>query len=322
MSKMIRYELGFNWADGKDTVFAQEIAHAARLYRIRWVCVPKQHSDKFRSRVEHGRLKIGVFFNTQADGVTLDSPALLLCRALKANNSLVIEDPDDIKNYADKGLQLTYLQHAGLPVPKHHVIENWKSSKRPTNIFKNIKLNSKWVARSAIGMNRQLFVISKAKSMTKALAKAGFKPGHRILIHRNYTPLTKGNRELRFRVWYLFGHVVPCWYQKGIPTPDILRTGDIGFPLFGRLVSLMRKIAEITLLDWFVTELVVSREHTKKELIVREPANALAGIGPGNKPLNSVPAEVLRIAAHRIVEIAWRYARGLPLSEGITINLA
>lgn len=319
---MIRYELGFNWGDGKDSIFAQEIARAARLHRIRWVCVPKQHSDKFRRRVEHGRLKIGVFLNTQADGVTLESPAMLLCRVLKASNCLVIEDPDDIKNYADKGLQLTYLQRAGLPVPKHHVIENWKSGKRPATISKHVMLDSKWVARSAIGMNRQLFVISKARSMTKALTKAGFKSGHRILIHRNYTPLTKGSRELRFRVWYLFGDVVPCWYQKGISTPEVLKTSDIGFPLFGQLVSLMRKIAEITLLNWFVTELVVSREHKKKELIVREPANALAGIGPGNKPLNDVPAEVLRIAAHRIVEIAWRYSRGLPLYEGITINLA
>ena len=85
----------------------------------------------------------------------------------------------------------------------------------------------------------------------------------------------------------------------------------------------MPSIAEITLLDWFVTELVVvSKKHEKRALIIREPANALAGIGPGNKPLSNVPTEVLRIAAHRIVKIAWRYANNLPLFEGISIHLA
>lgn len=322
MTNAMRYELGFNWGGRKDNIFIQEIARAARRYRIRWVCVPKLHSARLRRGVEQGRVKIGVFLNTQADGVNLASPAMLLCRTLKEHNTLVIEDPDDIKTYADKGLQLSYLQRAGLPVPKHYVIEDWKSNKRPTNIARNITLDSKWVARSAIGMNRQLFIISRAKSMTRALVKAGFKPGNRILIHRNYAPLIEGNRELRFRVWYLFGHVIPCWYQKGAPVPEILRTNDISFPLFCRLVNLMREIAEITLLDWFVTELVVSKEHKKKELIIREPANAIAGIGPGNKPLGSVPPGILRIAARRIVEVAWRYARGLPLSEGITIELA
>jgi len=322
MAQAMRYELGFNWGGRKDSIFVQEIARAARRYRIRWVCVPKLHAVKLQRGVEQERVKIGVFLNTQADGVNLGSPAMLLCRTLKEHNTLVIEDPDDIKTYADKGLQLGYLQRAGLPVPKHYVIEDWKRNKRPRTIARNITLDSKWVARSATGMNRQLFLISSAKSMTRALAKAGFKPGNRILIHRNYAPLIEGSRELRFRVWYLFGHLVPCWYQKGVLMPEMLRTGDISSPHFGQLVYLMGKIAEITLLDWFVTEMVVSKEQKKKALIIREPANALAGIGPGNKPLNSVPREVLRIAAHRIVEVAWRYARGLPLSKGITIELA
>ena len=323
MKRVLRYELGLNWAGRKDNIFTQEIARMARRYRIRWVCVPKLNSDKFRRGVEKGSIKIGVFLNTQADGVNLESPIMLLCRSLKAHNTLVVEDPDDVKNYADKGFQLSCLQRAGLPVPKHYVIDDWKGNKPPTGISKNITLDSKWVARSAVGMNRQLFVISEARSMTKALVKAGFKPGTRILIHRNYAPLVEGNRELRFKVWYLFGHIVPCWYQRGVATPEILRTGDISFPFLGQLINIMPRIAEITLLDWFVTELVVvSKGNKKKELIIREPANALAGIGPGNKPLSNVPTELLRIAAHRIVKIAWRYANNLPLFEGISIHLA
>ena len=52
-----------------------------------------------------------------------------------------------------------------------------------------------------------------------------------------------------------------------------------------------------------------------------EPPNALAGLGPGVGALADLGAEIMRLAAARVVEVAWRRSRGLPLPDGTAVIL-
>lgn len=315
------FDLGFTCQAKGEDIFLQEVKRLARKYRISWLNVPKGRSAAFRKCVDEGRLKINVFLNTQLDGVSLENPSLLLLRSLKEKNCLVVEDADDVRIYADKALQLSYLKRAALPVPRYFVINGMKGNRYQDATSRHFTQGSTWLARPAMGMNHHPVVINTRAPIQQALVKAGCNPGRRMLIYKYYKPLTKGNRVLSFRIWYLFGHVVPCWYKHGDHLPAMLKPGDISSSLIARLVNLVTKISEITLLDWFVTDLVVTNGRKGERVIIQEPANALAGFGPGMKRLRSLPHEVIRIAANRIVEVAWRKAHNLPLADGTTINL-
>jgi hypothetical protein len=70
-----------------------------------------------------------------------------------------------------------------------------------------------------------------------------------------------------------------------------------------------------------MTELIVTGPQRKRAVQVVEPPNALAGLGPGVAALSELSADIMRLAAERIVEVAWRRARGLRLPEGTSISL-
>ena len=88
-----------------------------------------------------------------------------------------------------------------------------------------------------------------------------------------------------------------------------------------QLVRMVHEIAQITGLDWFVTEFMGAALTDDRDLQIVEPANALAHFGPGVRSLPEVPAEVTCIAAQRLVEVAWCHSRHLALADGITARL-
>jgi len=316
------YELGLNWPHGRAEGFVAEIERAARRRRIRWICVGREQAERVRRRIDRRTMKIGLFLNTQADGVNMQRPDMLLCRSLKAAGSFVVEDPDDAAVYADRALQISYLERAGLAVPPYVVVPPQQHEHAPVPRAQRAKLGANWVARPAVGMGSTRHLLSRARHIAPALKKAGFAPGIKLLVQKAYPTVQHGARPARVRMWHLFGWVVPAWAAE-----DPLQPRRIGADEWARwelsdLAVITRRIATITGLDWFVSEFLFVGSGNRRKALVTEPANALAGLGPGLNPHGGMPADVARIAADRIAETAWRLARQLDLDTGVNLRLA
>jgi len=316
MAKRTRYELGFNWINNPEHAFTKALESAARRRRIRCLRVLKGHEDRIRRRIEDGQIEVGLFLNTQADGTSMQSPSMLLCRTLKSKGCLVVEDPDDARIYADRDLQFTYLRRAGVPVPRRFVVEGWKPGRRALARTERAKLGKTWMAQPAFGMDRSRLLVSSAAVVSSALARAKFPRGKRVLVSSYPKPATADDVKLRLLVWYLFGHIAPCWYRKGEHQPAMIEGHAIEHGWLPQLVTVTKQLSEITGLDWFVAGMVVTNVRGQGRLMVLEPPNALAGLGPGAYSAKDVPSEVIGITGERIVEVAWRHARRLPLTDG------
>ena len=323
MAERGRYDLGLNAAVGARTeAFVTEVARAAKQRRIRWFSVANGQSERIARGVDRRQIEVSLFLNTQADGVNMESPVMLLCRSLKAAGSLVVEDPDDAPVYANRATQMRYLERAGIAVPRYVVINGRPRERAALPVSQRKRLGPSWTARPALGMSQSRTLTSRSLKIGAALSRAGFTSGQKVLLCRHHEPATLGEHELRFRVWYLFGQIVPCWWPRGGRHPHWMTADDWEPGRLTDVTNCVARIARITGLDWFMTELLVTRSRSEPELLVTEPANALAGLGPGAKPLAEVPADVLRLAADRIVEIAWRRAHKLPLTTGTSAHLA
>ena len=322
MPRTRRYDLAYNWAANRPTPFTDAVTESARRHRIGVLPVGRGEVDAVRRRVERGRIGIGVFLNTQADGTSLESPSMRLARVLKGRGALVLEDPDDAPVYADRALQLEYLQRAGLPVPQHLVLERGQSGGPVISAAARAALGRTWAAVAACGLGRPAALVSTAQHVWPALVRGGFKRGQKILVYRHLEPLAEGDMELRFRMWYLFGRIIPSWCRRDRSHFQRLTLDDTGHDAFAQMIAMVRRCAEITGLDWFMTELLVTGSPRRQKVIVLEPPNALAGLGPGVGVLSETSSEIMRLAAQRLVEVAWRRARGLPLSDGTGVWLA
>jgi hypothetical protein len=318
MVKSERFHLGFNWSTSRETAFTRAVAEAAKHRGLRWLRVLKSAAPEIRQRVSDGRLEVGLFLNTQADGTDMDSPHMLLCRSLKASGSLVVEDPDDAPVYASRAIQLDYLEKAGLPVPRRLMIRHWKPDKPVLTAAEQVKIGRSWLAQPAVGLGRRRALAGTGRLTSSMLSKSGFAPRQGVLIYSNHE--LKANKRVRFRIWHLFGHVV-CCFAQGQGTFELLRAGSPSSDFVPRLTALVHRVAQITGLDWFASEFTSTKRTGRAGLTIWEPANALALLGPGVKPLAELPDEVTRILAERLVEVAWRHAHRLPLADGVTVRV-
>ena len=322
MQRIRRYDLAFSWAADRPTPFTDAITESARRHRLSVLPVRRGEVDAVRRRVERGRIGIGVFLNTQADGTNLRSPSMRLGRVVKARGALVVEDPDDAPIYADRALQLEYLKRAGLRVPNHLVLEHWQRGGPVISASARSALGRTWAAVAGRGLERKATVVSTAQHVWPALVRSGFKRGQKILVYRHQEPLAEGDMELRFRMWYLFGRIIPSWCRRDRSHFQRLTLDDAGHDAFAQMIAMVRRCAEVTGLDWFMTEVLVTGSQRRQSVLVLEPPNALAGLGPGVAVLAETSSEILRLAAQRLVEVAWRRGRGLPLSDGTGVWLA
>lgn len=323
MAKAVRYDLGFNWSTGRETAFTRTIAEAAGRRGLTWLKVLGADARGVRRRVSDGRLNVDLFLNTQADGSNMESPQMLLCRSLKAAGCLVVEDPDDAPIYANRALQLDYLERAGLEVPRRLVIQKWEPRKPMLTAAQQAKLGPSWIGHPVVGLDRTIRLHGTGKVTPSTLSRYGLKPRQGVLFYlgRQFETVC-GKGAARIRVWYFFGRVSVCRYVEPRGTYELLGADSPGAHLLPRLVGLTHKMAGVTGLDWFVTEVVVTEQQDRISLLILEPANALAQLGPGRKALGDLPDAIAHVAAERLVEVAWRHSRGLPMPDGVTLRLS
>ena len=321
MAKTSQYELGFNWATAKQDPFSSTVESEARRRGLRSLRILKSDYQKLRGRVDRATSRFGMFLNTQAGGATMDSPAMLLCRSLKAAGSYVIEDPDDAPIWGDLALQYEYMRRAGFAVPRHVVTEATNSGRPRLTARQRSELGKSWGVMLAKGADRTRSIAGGDLAGTATRSGRAFSRGQKVLV-RQVPASQRGTGVVHsLRLWHLFGLVVPC--AMGQSHWELLTADSaLSLDVFPRLVNMMPTISHITGLDWFVTDLLVTKLNGRRQLLVMEPANPMAFLGPGVGHLAHTPAPVLRLAAQRLVEVAWRHARQMPLADGLTVQFA
>lgn len=315
------YDIAMNWATSRESVFTTTLLAAAQRRGVRARIVLPTDASRIRKLIMTRSLSIGVFLNTQADGTDMECPKMRLCRAVKAAGALVIEDPDDAHVYADRALQLEYLERAGLCVPRHLVLEDWHPRKSRLTEAQKAVVGTSWTARPARGLAARNELIGKGPCSAATLGRGPFVNGEKLLILRRPAERRHTGRRL-FRVWYLFGEIIACRIEDDLTlTPQ--STADAAGEHLRGLLGMARRIHDITGLDWFATELAASsRTEGPPQWSVSEPANALAGFGPGVRALAHVPDVVAATAARRLVDVTWRRQHQRNPCRGTTLRMA
>lgn len=129
-------------------------------------------------------------------------------------------------------------------------------------------------------------VVTGAESLEEILSERHRHGEDKYLLQEKVYPADLEGRRAWFRCFWAFGRSIPCWWDDQTHLYNILHEYEIEDYGLSRLHSLTKKIAVLTGLDFFSTELVYS---SKNEFVAIDYVNDQCDMRLQSKHYDGVP---------------------------------
>lgn len=316
------YDFGLIWSSGIKQRLAYTIEKECKLRGLSFLLVTRKNARRIIEELERGRLKIRFLLDTEADYAYPKDTFARLCYAAKDSGSYVVCDPDDARQASNKAITHYDLLRANIPVPYTVVVRNWEPRSFRLSKEERQKLGVPFIIKPATGFGQHGVV--KGGSIAEIAKARHYDRGDDFLLQKICNPIMLGGKQAWFRIYYLFGEIIPCWWntETGLYAHLTLREMN-NFRLLP-LAKLVSEIANITKMEFFTSEISLSGEGKERKFMVIDYVNDQPDlcVHPGGKPGEGPIPEVIQHLAERIAEISWRMLGGLPLGLYRSIWLA
>lgn len=114
----------------------------------------------------------------------------------------------------------------------------------------------------------------------------------RFLIQQRIVPQIIANRRAWFRVYYVCGEVIPCWWDDTTHRYAVVTPSDRDQVNSDELARIVRIIAEVSQLDFFSTEIALERDG---RYVVVDYVNDPCDMRAQSKIFDGVPDTIIRM---------------------------
>jgi len=303
------FDFGIGWVgETEEYLFIEALRSECAQRGLRFLVVNERSVARVAEQIRKNKVKISFFLDLASETTDLGDKFTRFVYRLKDSGSRVVADPDQARFAADKSITHFNLEKAGLSVPYTIVIRNWEPTRRLSEEEKQ-SLGLPFVIKPASGYAQKgVKIIRKRLSLREIAEARTFSPGDNFLLQQFVEPEILGQDPAWFRVIYLFGETVMCWWNTatGVYRQVTLRDFD-DFNL-APLARIAAEIAGITGIEWFSCE--IARDKKNSRFTVIDYMNDQFDISSQTQHSAGVPDDVLIFLAQRLVEKAWRHVKG------------
>jgi len=246
------------------------------------------------------------FFYDRASDNNPDFDPLVM--ELVLGGAIPLNDPKKLTPALDKAIMHQKLAEHGVHVPYTIILSptrDWTKIK----IGELIRLGEPFIIKPAVGGGGQ-GVEANAKTLFDIVKAREGKAKEKLLLQEKILPALFGDRRAWFRVYYVCGEVVSCWWDD--QTHIYFRVLQEEEKVYGleRLKSIMAKIAEITELDFFSAEIAIVDRET---LVVVDYVNDQCDMRLKSGHYDGVPDDVVHEIAFLLAQSVHKRIRNMSL---------
>jgi hypothetical protein len=262
----------------------------------------KEFTDKLKAR----EVSVRVMLDLTANQTIEDDPYMLLAREVKRQRGTVIDDPDKVSIVAHKGRFHNMLVENNIPVPDTIVIE-----RRELETFKisdeiKRRIGVPFVVKPAWGDSGVGVNINGSSEQDLYRSAEEAPNSDSFLIQKRLEMQDLGNYKGWFRLWYVCGEVIPCWWDPSSHEYTLVTPGDVSRYELGPLQEIMRGIAKVSEMTKFSSEICL---HTDGKFYAADYINADPDMNPRSFYANGVPDEVVRYIVWLLFNEAFRIVK-------------
>lgn len=243
----------------------------------------------FWRKLEADEISVRVLIDLTADQLNSDNLYTQVARTVKRQKGYVLDDPEVSALAADKANLHELLLENLIPVPETIVF--------PREELKTFKVTDELVARVGspfvVKPSRGgVGIVVGATSRDDLLKSAAEAPkSDAFLIQQRVSPRALGEHFGWFRVYYICGQVIPCWWDQTAHEYHLVSPGQMRHYKLNPLKRIVRGIARVSRMKKFSTSICLDEDG---KFYAVDYVNADPDMTPRSFYDNGVPDEVVR----------------------------
>lgn len=200
----------------------------------------------------------------------------------------------------DKATMHLELVAAGIQVPYGVIITSDQAARAGGVLAEHAQsLGAPFVIKPAEGGGGEGVVLdaSSAADVARYLEERGY---DKVILQRRVVPCSLGGHRGWFRVFYLAGRVVPCWWDDLTHVYRLVSRDEEEASGLGRLRELTLQIARIAGIDLFTTEIALD---VAGEMVVVDFVNEMPDLRCQTDHADGVPEPLVDAIAAMLVDL-------------------
>lgn len=295
-SQPIKFDLCITTDWQYDKEFIDIICRLASFRSLSTLVVEPASLAGTLDQLNNGRISFSVLFDRASD----TSPQFgQLQEAAQKFGCRIIDPLPAIRWASDKATMHLEFISRGLTTPYTIILPSYKERREPQLEQNELnRLGKPFVIKPANTTGGGIGVVKNAMSMAEVLETRQLYPGDKYLLQEKIKPVELDGRRFWFRCLYVFGRVLPLWWDDLTHIYEILTEQQIERYNLNALLEATKKIAEICGLTFFSTE-IAKRENG--DLVVVDYVNESCDMRLKSSHFDGVPDEIVEAVADRLI---------------------
>jgi len=289
------FHLAVAWDWEFDGDFVELLQYQMHAHRLLFYSISHHNTHETLRRVQKGELSFGAFLDRASES---DENFLPLVRHLRKTPTLPINPPELVSHAIDKATMHLEFLTRGIDVPFTIIISPYaKKSGVELSLSDLARLGRPFIIKPANTTGGGTGVILGAETLKDVIESRQHHKNDKYLLQEKIVPALIAGEKGWFRVFWIFGLVLPCWWDDDTHRYRMITRGDVRTHGLAPLLSVTRKIADVCRLDFFSTEVALTAAG---KFVVVDYVNDLCDMRLQSKHYDGVPDLVVSEIARRI----------------------
>lgn len=222
----------------------------------------------------------------------------VLLTQMKPHGTVLINDPQAIAWCRDKATMHLELLNKGVSVP-YGIIVSTKDHPELMHVLALNKLGRPFVIKPSEGGGGDGVVLDAESPNDISRAVETSQTG-KVILQEKVIPTMMGNRRGWFRIFYILGKVISCWWDDLTHFYDIVKPDELDVVLTNKIKEIMLCIADTSHMEFFTTEIALDN---KENLVVIDFVNEMCDMRLKSRHPDGIPDQVVTHVVDELISL-------------------
>ena len=298
------FDIGISYVWEYDDDFIDMIETSVQKAGLSSYRITEKNIAEVTEKVKNRKLGFNFYLDRASD---VNENFDQIARIISRRKTRIFNPYKNIKHSIDKASMHLEFITSGLEVPYSIIVP-------PNSQFRNIyisieelaKLGRPFIIKPCNTTGGGIGVVTGAESLKEILEERSTHTDDKYILQQKIYPKIMDGKRGWFRCFWAFGIPIAVWWNDLTHIYEELTTEEKKTFRLGKLMVYTKKIARLTGLDFFSTEIVIPEN---KKFIVIDYVNDQCDMRIKSKHFDGVPDAIVHKIIHNMVKTMVRYKK-------------